>query len=544
MTPGLFAILGGLGLFFYGLRTLLQGFESFTSTRWRPYIQRAFSNPLLSWCWGGIATLLSQSSNLSIISLMGLTDIGFLRFRAAYFAMLGASVGTTVSLWIIISGWHIGPMLVAVGAFGLLLARSEYWEDLTSALLSVGLALMGLDILYGGVSETVGPMLQQKVLVSAGSIGLREQLSFFFVGTLLGLVLQSASAPLVLLLGLAKAEALTLATGGALFLGASAGLTVTSLMLSLRSGVAAHRLAWAHFVTTVVGVSGTLFLFPTFVSVVERLAAWALPAPDLMSELVIAQVLFTLLNSLVFGLLAEPMIKILSTALSEKQLQTMGLAKRVRRMLFQDPELAAVECNRQLRYLELEVKANYDQVMRRLTGGDPNESFRERELRERNFRSLKFTVHDLLFSVDRHHPGEHKKGVVILSLLEYFGSASRTLFHLEDHYEKGMSKKFEFPPEFLAGLSRFQELLDDVWYEILLEHPQEGVDLSETKPRTATLEEIVLDLNKRLGIEYQGYNTWLMESAGYLRLLSSDLGQVLQRQAQLRDFAAVDQDRS
>lgn len=538
MTSATFAMLGGLGLFFYGLRTLLRRFESFTSARLRPHLQKAFTNPVASWCWGAAATMLSQSSNLTVISLMGLVDIGFLSQRAAYFAMLGASVGTTASLWLILSGWHLGPMLVAAGAFGLLLARSEYWEEITSVLLSVGVALMGLEILYGGVTEIMGPLLQQRVLSSAGSIGLNEQLSFFFLGTLLGLVLQSASAPLVLLLGvMSSGSALTLATGAALYLGASAGLTVTALMLSLRSGVAARRLAWAHLVTTAIGVVGTLFLFPTYLSLVERTAAWALPDPSLLSQLVAAQLFFTLFNSVVFGILAEPMLKILSHSLPEKQLHTMGLAKRVRRMLFQDPELAAAECQRQLRYLELEVKANYDQVMRRLTASDPSDSFRERELRERNFRSLKFTVHDLLFSVDRHRPGDHQRGVVILSLLEYFGAASRTLFHLEDHYEKGLSKKFEFPPEFLSGLTRFRALLDDVWYEILLEHPQEGVMIAEEGSRTATLEEIVLELNKRLGIEYQGYNTWLMESAGYLRLLSSDLGQVLQRQAQLRGLA-------
>jgi hypothetical protein len=281
---------------------------------------------------------------------------------------------------------------------------------------------------------------------------------------------------------------------------------------------------------------GPLFWFPTYISLAETLAPTLSDSP-LLSQLVTAQLLFTFFNSVIFGLLAEPMLKILSHALPERQLRTMGLAKRVRRMLFQDPDLAAAECQRQLRYLELEVKANYDQVMRRLSGNDPGGSFKGRELREKNFRSLKFTVHDLLFSVDRHRPGEHKRGVVILSLLEYFGATSRTLFHLEDHYEKGLSKKFEFPPEFLAGLAHFQALLDEFWYEILLEHPQEGRVLSLSEQEAASLEEIVLELNKKLGIEYQGYNTWLMESAGYLRLLSSDLGQVLQRQAQLRSLA-------
>jgi phosphate:Na+ symporter len=248
VSSATFAILGGLGLFFYGLRNLLRRFESFTSTRLRPYLFKAFSNPVAAWCWGALATMCSQSSSLTVISLMGLADIGFVSARAAYFAMLGASVGTTASLWIALSQWHLGPSLVALGAFGLLLARSEYWEEITSTLLSIGLALMGLELLYDGVSDMLGPLLQQLVLASGGSLGLSEQLSFFVLGTILGLILQSASAPIVLLLVSANSDSLTLATGAALFLGASAGLTVTSLMLSLRAGMGARRLAWAHLV--------------------------------------------------------------------------------------------------------------------------------------------------------------------------------------------------------------------------------------------------------------------------------------------------------
>ncbi len=534
MNPAVFAIVGGLGLFYYGLRNLLRRFESFASTRFRPHLQRAFSNPISSWLLGVVSTLVSQSSTLTVISLMGLADIGFVAIRQAYLAMLGASVGSTAGLWLILQDWHLGPLLVAAGAFGLLLAKSEYWEEITQVFLSVGLALMGLGILYSGVCELLGPFLEQQVTASAGSHALREQLYFVGIGTVLGLLLQSASAPLVMLLTVAQPSSLTSATGAALFLGASLGLTATTLMLSLTSHTPARRLAWAHFVTTLVGVLGTLFLFPTYLSLAERLVRLVMPHPNLLSQLVSAQLLFTLINSLIFGLLVDPMMKILTHSLPEKDPQTKGLAKRVRRMLFQDPKLAEVECGRQLRYLELEVKANYDQILRRLTTSDPSDSFRERALRERNFRSLKFTVHDLLFAVDRHRPSGHRKSVVILSLLEYFGAVNRTLFHLEDLYEKGLSKKFELPKEFLQGLAHFRALLDDVWYEILLEHPQEGVVIPPEDERPATLEEIVLDNSKRLGIAYQGYNTWLMELAGDLRLLSSDLGQVLQRQAQLR----------
>lgn len=536
MSSSIFSILAGLGLFFYGLRKLLRGFESFASSRVRPTIQRSFSNSFAAWCWGGLMTVFSQSSILSLIALMGLTEMGYIGLRTAFFAMLGSSVGTTAWLWYVLADWHLGPLLVAVGTLGLMFARSEYWEELMSAVLSVGLALLGLALLFDGVSGLFGGPLGDRVLASSGSLGLKEQLYFVLCGTVLGLVMQSASAPLVLLLTAMPNTLVTPATAVSLFLGANLGLTLTAVALSTRSRAVTRRLAWAHLSTKLIGVLGCLFLMPTFLSLVDKLSKMLTVEPNLLTKVVVAQLLFSLINSLVFAVLADPFLRVMAHFFPEREQRTLGLAKRVRRMLFQDPILAAEELDRQLRQLELEVKANYDQVMHRLTTTELKDSYKERAHRERNFRSLKFTIHDLLFSVDRHRGGSHEEGAVLLSLLEYYGALSRTLFHLEDHYEKGLSKKFRLPVEFQAGLTGFKVLLDELWRETLIAHPVPEVE-SREMVTAATLEEIVLQLNKKLGVDYQGYSTWLMETAGYLRLISSDLGQLVQRRAQLRGLA-------
>lgn len=536
MTSAAFSVLAGLGLFFYGLRKLLRGLESFASSRVRPTLQRAFAKPLTAWFSGAFLTLVGQSSNLSVIALMGLTEMGFVGLRSAYFAMLGASAGTTAWLWFILSGWHLGPVLLGLGTLGLIIAQTEYWEELMSAVLAIGLALLGLELLFGGMIVLGEDFLKRHILASGGSADLGEQMFFVLVGILLGLILQSASAPLVMLLTVIPESGLTLATGVSLFLGANLGLTVTALILSRRTRPITKRLAWAHLLTKGIGVLGTLFLFPTFLELVDRLVRLFTEQPNLLTELVAAQLLFNIINSLIFALLADLVLKILANRLPEKEMRTLGLAKRVRRMLFQDPELAAKELDRQLRTLELEVKGNYDQVMRRLTSTSLKDVYKARAFRERNFRSLKFTIHDLLFSVDRHHAGRHDEGAVILSLLEYYGALTRTLFHLEDHYEKGLSKKFKLPKELEEGVAQFKVLLDGLWHETLLQNGPEDLDEEQQAEPVASLEEIVLELNKRMGVEYQGYSTWLMETAGYLRLISSDLGQLLQRRSQLRSL--------
>jgi phosphate:Na+ symporter len=538
LSSGVFSIMAGLGLFFYGLRKLLRGFESFASSRVRPVLQRSFANPFAAWCWGCLITVVSQSGLLSLIALMGLTEMGFIGLRSAFFAMLGSSVGTTAWLWYVLADWHLGPLLLAVGTLGLMTARTEHWEELMSAVLSIGLALLGLELLFDGVQQALGGALGTKIMASSGSLELREQLTFALWGTGLGLILQSASAPLVLLLTALPNSHITLATATSLFLGANLGLTVTAVILSRRSRAVTRRLAWAHLSVKLMGVVGCLFLFPSFLGLVEKVARGLTVEPNLLTQVVVAQLLFNLINSLVFAVVADLLLKVMSNLFPEREQRTLGLAKRVRRMLYQDPELAAEELDRQLRQLELEVKANYDQVMSRLKTTELKDSFNARAQRERNFRSLKFTIHDLLFSVDRHREDKHDEGAVILSLLEYYGALSRTLFHLEDHYEKGLSKKFRFPPELEAGLMGFKVLLDELWHETLVAHPyeeREGDNIHQVVT-AATLEETVLKLNKKLGVEYQGYTTWLMETAGYLRLIGSDLGQLVQRRAQLRAF--------
>lgn len=534
MSAATFSILAGLGLFFYGLRKLLRGLESFASSRVRPTLQRAFSGPFSSWFLGAGLTLFSQSSNLTVIFLMGLTEIGFVNIRSAYFAMLGSSAGTTAWLWLALSDWHLGPLLLAAGSFGLILAKTEYWEEIMAAVLSVGLALLGLELLYSGASELSGGLIAAKIATSPGTSELTVQMPFILIGLLLGLTLQSASAPLVMVLTLAPVITITLATGTALFLGANLGLTVTALILSRGTRVFTRRLVCAYVVTKGVGTLGSLIFFPTFLLLSEKTAQVFIEEPNLLTQLVVAQLLFNLINSLIFGILAEPMLRILAHAFPEKKLRHLGLAKRVRRMLYQDPELASQELKRQLRSLELEVKANYDQVLTRLKTTEVQYSFKDRALRERNFRSLKFTIHDLLFSVDRHTDEHHDEGAVLLSLLEYYGALTRTLFHLEDHYEKGLSKKFRLPVELQEGLAHFKGLLDDMWHEALLSQESEELHAYDPDNSPDSLEEIVLSLNKRLGVEYQGYSTWLMETAGYLRLISSDLGQLVQRRTQLR----------
>ncbi len=543
MTEAHLAILTGLGLFLYGLRTLFRSFESFASSRVRPRLQKAFSNPLTSWCLGALGTVFGQSGNVTVIGLMALTEIGFISLRSAFFAMLGASAGTTVMLWLVVTGWHLGPLLLTLGLIGLLATRSEHWQEISTALLSVGLALLGLQTLYFGVSDAYGELLSQAVNHSSGSENLTEQLGFFALGNILGVVLQSASAPLSLLLEVGDPQQLTLATGIALFLGANLGLTLAVVLLSFRANVLAKRLAWAYVFTKLVGVVGTLFLFPTFLEIVERTLGFFAKAPSLLVELATAQLIFNLINSLVFGLLADPLLRLLAIRWPDHHYRSGGLAKPVRRMLAQDAKQAALELESQLKLLELEVKANYDRVLKRLASGEAKDPFEQRALRERNFRSLKFTIHDLLLSIDRHRRGEYPEGIVLLSLLEFYGALNRTLFRLEDHYEKGLGKKFVLPSEIKDGLQHFKGLLDELWFEVLLTQKIQGDDSSEqgveshqeaSQKEVVALEESVLVLNARLGVEYQGYSTWLVETVGYLRLISSDLGQVLQRRLQLR----------
>ncbi len=90
-------LLGGLGLFIYGLQIMSSGMQKVAGDRLKRTIEVLTSKPIIGVLTGIMVTVLVQSSSTTTIMLVGLVNTGLMNLSQAMGAIMGANIGTTVT---------------------------------------------------------------------------------------------------------------------------------------------------------------------------------------------------------------------------------------------------------------------------------------------------------------------------------------------------------------------------------------------------------------------------------------------------------------
>ena len=90
-------VIFGLLLFFIGIKLFSGGVKSYGDTEW---LKLYMSSPALMFVGSIGCTLIWQSSSLTTATIVTLVSAGVLPLPSAIAAVLGANIGTTVTIWI------------------------------------------------------------------------------------------------------------------------------------------------------------------------------------------------------------------------------------------------------------------------------------------------------------------------------------------------------------------------------------------------------------------------------------------------------------
>ncbi|HSK28542.1 MAG TPA: Na/Pi symporter, partial [Candidatus Limnocylindria bacterium] len=161
MTGVIFPLAGGIGLFLLGMALLSDGLKAFAGDSLRRALVQFTGSPIKAFASGALATALVQSSSATTVMVIGFVSAGLLTFPQAIGVVLGASLGTTSTGWIVSAiglkvsvGYYALP-LVGIGAFVKLLARGR-WRSLGLALAGFGLIFVGIETLQNGMQGLSG----------------------------------------------------------------------------------------------------------------------------------------------------------------------------------------------------------------------------------------------------------------------------------------------------------------------------------------------------------------------------------------------------
>src|SRR5215475_14133910 len=275
------SIIGGVGLFLLGMTVMTAGLKGLAGSGLRTALSKAAETPLRGAFWGGVATLLVQSSSATTMTTIGLVSAGLLTFPQGLGLVFGANVGTTGTGWLIaLIGLRVSltaaalPMIF-IGALIKLLGRGRA-AAAGAALAGFALVLFGLTTLQqgmGGLAERLHPADLPAVLAAPGVAwwsSLLGVLAIVAVGLLTTAVMQSSTAAIAVTLSAYFTGAIGLDQGCALIIGQNIGTATSSAMAAIGASSTAKRLALAYILFKVIAALIALALFPVTIPPLVR----------------------------------------------------------------------------------------------------------------------------------------------------------------------------------------------------------------------------------------------------------------------------------
>ncbi|MDD4068074.1 MAG: Na/Pi symporter, partial [Bacteroidales bacterium] len=94
-------LLGGLGLFLYGMKIMSDSLQRLTGDSLRNFLSKMTSNRFRGILTGLGITSVIQSSSATIVMVVSFVNAGALTLAGAVTVIMGANIGTTVTAWIV-----------------------------------------------------------------------------------------------------------------------------------------------------------------------------------------------------------------------------------------------------------------------------------------------------------------------------------------------------------------------------------------------------------------------------------------------------------
>lgn len=254
----LFFAFGGLAFFLFGIKYMSEGLQSMAGDKLRNLLEKGTRTPLRGIISGILVTALIQSSSATTVLAVGLVNSRLLSLRQAIGIIMGANIGTTVTAYII--GFRLETYSLPIAAIGMFLLFFSKNKRLNI----IGQVLFGFGILFYGM-ETMGrglkPLKEMPFFIEAMVNIEGNSLFGVLVGTIFTSIVQSSSATIGVLQELAYQGAVTYQQAVPILFGDNIGTTVTALIASIGTSVAARRAALTHIIIKIIGTAIFLPLF-------------------------------------------------------------------------------------------------------------------------------------------------------------------------------------------------------------------------------------------------------------------------------------------
>jgi phosphate:Na+ symporter len=272
----LFTILGGLGVFLFGLRVMSGGLQKLAGAGLRSVLAGLTRNRFTGVFSGFLITCAVQSSSATTVLVVSFANAGLLTLTQALGLVMGANIGTTVTAWIVsLLGFKlkIAAFALPIIGFGfpLSLLKSPRTKHVSEVMIGFGLLFLGLSFLKDAVPDFQSNPAAFEFAQNLTGYGFGSTLLFVVLGALLTVAVQSSSASTAITLTMVAKGWIDLPLAAAMILGENIGTTITAQLASIGANRNARRVATFHTLFNVIGVIWMLVAMPFALSLIRMI---------------------------------------------------------------------------------------------------------------------------------------------------------------------------------------------------------------------------------------------------------------------------------
>jgi phosphate:Na+ symporter len=283
-------VLGGLGLFLYGMNIMGTGLEKAAGEKLKRLIEILTNNRLMGVLVGTLVTMIMQSSSATTVMVVGFVNAGLMNLSQAVGVIMGANIGTTITAQLIAFDLaDVAPLAVAIGVGIWLTSSKRRFKNLAEILIGFGILFIGMDMMGSGLK----PLANNPVFSN-----IMTRLNDPFLGVIVGFglttLIQSSSASIGLLQTLASLGLIDIKMAFPILFGDNIGTTTTALISSVGANRTAKRAAVIHFLFNLIGT----LIFVLILRIPIEAIVLKISPYDVKRQIANAHTLFNMINTI------------------------------------------------------------------------------------------------------------------------------------------------------------------------------------------------------------------------------------------------------
>lgn len=360
-------LLGGLGLFLYGMKLMGDGLENAAGDKLKGIFDRITSNPVKGVLTGTIVTAIIQSSSATTVMVVGFVNAGLMNLYQATSVIMGANIGTTITAQLITFKFDaFAPVFLAIGAVMILFCNKRKVKEVGQIILGFGILFLGLKLMSSAMSPLKDSVFFANLILKLEG----HTILGLLIGMMMTAVLQSSSASTGILVALASTGSLPLTVAIPILLGNNIGTCVTALISSIGTSITAKKAAVIHLLFNLIGAVIFLIIPVSFLANIVLAISPNSGVEAIPRQIANAHTIFNVVNTLLLLPLIKYLVAFVNKIIPGEDEKDVPGVKYIDERLLETPAIAFGQTTNEIVRMGEKAKENLKVAMNSFLQGD------------------------------------------------------------------------------------------------------------------------------------------------------------------------------